>query len=318
MKILFYGAGVVGTTYAWQLSNAGYNVTMLVRKEKKVLYENSNFHIECYDFRNKKETTIQTVFSPNIIDELPDHHDFEYIIVTTSCIHLKNILPELATKVNHAHIVFFLNIWDDFELISKYLHPKQYFFGFPFMVGGGRTDNIIKCAISGLKYSHTPLGELDGSSTRRILKLAEALDKANLKPRISNHIKIWLITHYAIATGLSAGILRAGNADNFIQKPELIKETIKSIREGLEICLRRGINPKLLKDNKLYYLPLFISVPIARKVYANKALKIMFNGHTGHAPDEMHKMVDDIIEYGKMYNVETPYLNRFKENIFEE
>lgn len=32
MKILIYGAGVVGCTYGWQLSKVGCDVTVLVRK----------------------------------------------------------------------------------------------------------------------------------------------------------------------------------------------------------------------------------------------------------------------------------------------
>lgn len=35
MKILIYGAGVVGCTYGWQLSKTGCDVTVLVRKGQK-------------------------------------------------------------------------------------------------------------------------------------------------------------------------------------------------------------------------------------------------------------------------------------------
>ena len=43
-------------------------------------------------------------------------------------------------------------------------------------------DKSIHCAISGLKYSNTPLGEKDGRTTPRVEKLSIILDKANLKP----------------------------------------------------------------------------------------------------------------------------------------
>ena len=43
MKILIYGAGVVGCTYGWQLSKAGCDVTVLVRKGKKNLYKKMVF-----------------------------------------------------------------------------------------------------------------------------------------------------------------------------------------------------------------------------------------------------------------------------------
>jgi len=271
MKILIYGAGVVGTTYGWQLSKAGHDITVLVRS-------------------NKKQT------------------------VSENCIYLKEILPLLGKSAGKAHVLFFQNMWNDFDEIAKHLSPEQYFFGFPFMAGGGRNDNSIYVSISGLKYSHTPLGELNGTSTDRIQKMAKALEKANLKPIISKQIKIWLITHYAIAGGLSAGIIKAGGAETFSGNSKIVKETIKAIREGLKVCSTRGIDPKSEKANKLYYLPLFISIPIAKKVYANEALRLMFDGHTQHSPDEMKKMLQDIIDSGEQQHLKMNYLKKLQEN----
>ena len=141
------------------------------------------------------------------------------------------------------------------------------------------------------------------------------MEDANLKPTITTQISVWLITHYAVAAGLSAGIITAGSGKVFASDPKIIKETIKSIREGLEVCVREGINPKSEKANKLYYLPLFISVSIAKKVYSDEALAIMFDGHTKHSPYEMVKMLDDLITCGEKQHVKTPYLKHFKERI---
>lgn len=101
------------------------------------------------------------------------------------------------------------------------------------MVGGGKEDKSIHCAISGLKYSNTPLGEKDGRITPRVEKLFIILDKANLKPVISNQILVWLITHYAVAAGLSAGIMSAGSASKFIENTAYYKITMKAIQGRL-------------------------------------------------------------------------------------
>ena len=53
MKILIYGAGVVGCTYGWQLSKAGCDVTVLVRKGQKEFVQKNGIHIICSDFREK-------------------------------------------------------------------------------------------------------------------------------------------------------------------------------------------------------------------------------------------------------------------------
>ena len=83
---------------------------------------------------------------------------------------------------------------------------------------------------------------------------------------------------------------------------------MKAIREGLAICKKMGINPKTEKANRLYLLPLFISVPIAKKIYGNDALQRMFDGHINHSPAEIRQMIDDIINSGVKYAVITPNL----------
>ena len=51
MKILIYGAGVVGCTYGWQLSKAGCDVTVLVRKGQKEFVQKNGIHFIWSDFR---------------------------------------------------------------------------------------------------------------------------------------------------------------------------------------------------------------------------------------------------------------------------
>ena len=286
-----------------------------MRKGQKEVVQKDGIQIICSDFRGKARKDIDVIFKPTVIDELSSNNDFEYIIVSTNKLQLSTILPILSKSAGKANVVFFQNNWGVFTEIDKYLKPEQYFFAFPFMVGGGKEDKSIHCAISGLKYSNTPLGEKDRRITPRVEKFSIILDKANLKPAISNQILVWIITHYAVAAGLSAGIMSAGSASKFIKNTAIIKTAMKAIREGLAICKEMGINPKTEKANRLYLLPLFISVPIAKKIYSNEALQLMFEGHINHSPAEIRQMIDDIINSGKTYGVDTPNFSQLKKHI---
>ncbi|WP_455639846.1 ketopantoate reductase family protein [Parabacteroides sp.] len=318
MKILIYGAGVIGCTYGWQLAEAGHDITIFVRKGQKQQIRENGIPIICQDFRYGNKKMIETVFRPHVIDELDVQNDFEYIIVATNKIQLPEVLPVLRTSAGKAHVLFFQNNWDYFDLISQYLKPEQYFFGFPFMVGGGRDINGIHSVISGMKYSHTPIGEMNGEITPRVQKIAQALGNANMKPVLSCQILLWIITHYAVAAGLIAGILSAGCAAKFVSDSRIIRMTIYAIREGFDICLKRGYDAKSEKANKLYRLPLFISVPIAKKIYSNEALQLMFDGHINHSMSEVRQMIEDMIVYGEKYNVATPNLIKLKNTMSVE
>lgn len=313
MKILIYGAGIIGSTYGWQLAEAGHDITVFVRKGQKLQIEEQGIHLVCQDFRNGRKKTVDTVFRPHVIDELDTQNDFEYIIVATNKIQLPDVLPVLGTSAGKAHVLFFQNNWDCFDEIACFLKPEQYFFGFPFMVGGGREADGIYCVISGMKYSHTPIGEVNGAITPRVRKIVQALEGASLKPVASRQILLWIISHYATAAGLTAGILSAGSAAKFVNDLSIIRTTIRAIREGFSICLKRGYDAKAEKANKLYQLPLFFSVPIAKKIYSNEALQLMFDGHVRHSPEEVRQMLEDLIAYGVKYGVVTPNLIKLKE-----
>lgn len=45
MKILIYGAGVIGCTYGWKLSEAGHDITVLVRKGQKKKIDECGIHL---------------------------------------------------------------------------------------------------------------------------------------------------------------------------------------------------------------------------------------------------------------------------------
>lgn len=315
MKILIYGAGVIGCTYGWQLLKVGCEISFLVRQGKKQALDKEGFKIHCTDYRKQKKHIEEFVFRPDIIEELSPNHDFEYIIVTTNNLYIKDILPTLSQSAGRAHVLFMQNMWNDFDEIEKHLLPKQYFFGFPFMAGGGRNKNEIYSAISGLKYSHTPIGELNGKITPRLEKIQKVLKDADLKPQLYPNIKEWLIVHYAVAAGLSGGILKAGGGKQFVSNVPIMKTAIKAIREGLEICTNKGIDLRKEKTNRLYTLPMFIGTRIMKKIYSDEALQLMFDGHTKHASDEMIKMLDDLIQDGKTYNIKTPYLKELKDSL---
>ena len=316
MKILIYGAGTIGCTYGWQLSEAGHEITILTRKGKKQLLEKSGINIHCLDFRGGQKKTEQVIFRPEIIETLSPKHDYEFIIVAAGSLHLTEILPILKESAGKAHILFFQNIWDDFDEIARYLSPEQYFFGFPFMAGGKKNMEGINSIISGSKYSKTMLGEVNGKVTPRVERIARAMEEAGMKPFISEQITNWLIPHYVFIACLSAGILKAGGTmEKFISNRRVIKEAIKAIREGFRVCEERGIAPKKEKVNKLYYLPLFISVPVVRHIFKNEVMTLMFDAYLEQSTPEVRRMLEDITESGEKYDIHMPYLKSLQNDI---
>jgi len=311
MKILIYGAGVIGCTYGWQLANAGYDITLLVRKRKAEIIEKEGVNINCNDFRSGEKQETEVSFNPQVIDTLSPENDFDYIIVSVASSDLKSVLPVLSASADKAHIIFFLNMWDEFNDIAGYLNPDRYSLGFPFMAGGGRNGNTINAIISGSKYSKTMLGNVNGNSTPAMGKICLAFEKANMRPFVSHQMINWLIPHYVFIAAMSAGIITAGGrTTDFLKHKRQIKETLKAIREGFDICSKGGIDPKQEKVNQLYYFPSFICIPIMKKIFSSEDMASMFDGYLQHAGMEIRYMLGNVISSGKEEGLKTIHLER--------
>lgn len=317
MKILIYGAGVIGCTYGWQLAKAGCDISILVRKGKKLEIEEKGINIHCTDLRDGKKNVQNIIFQPKVIDTLSADNNFDYIIVTTNNLNLDDVLMTLKESAGKAHILFFQNMWiDEIEKIKNYLSSDQYFFGFPFMAGGGKNQNGINSIISGSKYSQTMLGEVTGETTPRVQEIASILLKSNMKPFISKDIVTWLVPHCAFMAGIAAGvIMEGGKMEDFLNNSKTVKKSILAIRDGFHVCEAIGINPKKEKVNKLYYFPLLISSPVVKKVFSDDAMKAMFDGYLRNSIEEVKRMIINITQSSKKFNIEIPHLQYFEEEL---
>ena len=110
MKILVFGAGVIGVVYAWQLSEAGQDVTLLVRPGRKQEIERKGIPISCLDARGQKKH-ISTVYHPQLVEDFSPADSYELILVCVKRNQLNGALPSLAEKAGDADILFMQNNW---------------------------------------------------------------------------------------------------------------------------------------------------------------------------------------------------------------
>ncbi len=315
MKILILGAGVIGTTYAWQLSNAGNDVTLFVRAEEKEKIERGGFLIRCKDERQKKSEPIEVTYRPAVVDEICEGENYDLIIVSVRAYQLEDVLPLLGKYSGKADILFFSNNWQGEEKIRNFLPAEKYLFGFSRLVGGWRTENKIDCIIFDNPELVTMLGERDGQITSRLKNLQNVFEQANLKPVISEDILGWLAIHYVEFLGVIGGILKAGSFDDFVGSSELIKESILATRESLDICKARGIDFKKAAPANIRIIkstPVFILTPLVKMQYKASSIKQFFEENIEHGMEEISCQYEDVIREGERLQVKMPYLNEFE------
>jgi ketopantoate reductase len=317
MKILIFGAGVIGTTYAWQLSNAGHDLSLFVRKGKRKGIEKDGIHIRCKDERSKKSEPVETIYRPAVVDELNAEDNYDLIIVCVRAHQLEAALPMLAKGSGEADILFFGNNWWGEEKIRKFLPAEKYLFGFSRLVGGWRTGNQVECIFFDNPELVTMIGERDGQVTPRLQNLRDMFEQANLKPVISPDILSWLAIHYVEFLGVIGGILKAGSFDAFVDNSELIKESILATRESLAICKARGIDFKKAAPVNIRIIdstPVFLLTPLVKVQYRTPSIKQFFEENIQHGMEEIACQYADVLSEGKRLGVQIPYLTEFEKD----
>jgi len=312
VKILVLGAGVIGTTYAWQLSQAGADVTLWVRPERKAAIERDGIRLDCIDLRGRR-TLIDTIYRPSVVSDLLSGDVYDLILVSVSVDKLEPALELIAEKAGSADILFLQNTWGGPETFDKYLHKDQYFFGYPFKAGGCRDDHCIRSVIFGNPLTATMLGEKDGQVTLRVRRAANWLAKAGMSPTISCRIIPYLWTHYAWAAATIGAYLKAGSFEAFVNSPKSIQESYLAMRECFSVCRKRGADVRVVFPNNLFaLLPLPLLVPITQRIYNTPEMKRMFDGHVQHSPGEMKRMYFDMLETGRSFGIEMPIYQGFQ------
>ncbi|HEY9059250.1 MAG TPA: 2-dehydropantoate 2-reductase N-terminal domain-containing protein [Pseudobacteroides sp.] len=315
MRILVIGTGVIGTTYAWQLSGIGCELTHYVRKGKKDFYEKEGIEIECLDTRHSKSTENRVHYMPKFIDNPKLLSEYDLILVSVGSDQLVPVLELLKENSQGVDVFFLQNIRPGEEkFIEQYLKPTQYFFGYPFKAGGGKEDNVIRCVIFGNSFTNTMLGEKDGRKSERLNKIYTLIKTAKLNPKVTTKIIPYIRCHYVWAATILGAYAKAGTYEKLVCNKEIMRQLYIGMREAFETCRAESINPARIAPTSYYYFPLFLLVPFSQKLFDSEDMKRMFEGHVSGSPEEMETMYYDILEAGEKYGIDMPVYKSFKDS----
>ena len=309
MKILVFGAGVVGTTFGWQMWEAGYEVSLLVRKQRLVRYSNSGINISSTDLRGKDKEYKKTVFRPRIVDRLDPGERYDLIIVAVKNFQLKDAVPYLAKYSGQSDILFLGHFWDENDLIKKELPSGRYFFGFPGMVLGAKSLDGINCYFFG--NSHTYLGEPDGKVSQRLIEVRNLMEKSGLQPRIMHPVEPWIRGDFVWQAATLGPVLKAGSFRVFAEDRNLLGHSVHAVREAMAIARRSGVRVNGLFPFWMFRLPVFMVVPLLRKSF-NPTLQAAMEASLKHGLEEIRGQYLKLLDMAKDQNVSPFYLASFQ------
>lgn len=306
MRILVFGAGVIGSVYAVKLLQAGHEVVMLARGRRLSDLQTHGLVLEEAKSGNRTALAVQSVGEP-----APDDR-YEVVLVPVRSEQLASTLPVLTAMNDGSDVLFFGNTaGHEAELLASL--GERVLFGFP-AAGGVRDGPVIKYVL--IRQQKTMLGEPSGAMTPRVRHLQDELSTAGFPATISTSIDDWLLGHAAFIAPIAFALYRVDtNPAKLAADPRTLRSMVLAIRQAFT-ALRAAGNAEIPRNLQVLFLRLPTAFVVAywRRVFASPRGELWFGAHTRAAPDEMRSLAQELQKALRRTGHPTPDLDELLTN----
>lgn len=233
MKILIYGAGVIGSYIAHEICSCGHETTLLARGKRKEELDKNGLVI--YHQIQKKET----VDHPAIADHMDCSEAYDAVIAVMQHQQMKEILDELAAA--SARVIILVGNNPTAEEYYTYLKEritdgKKILFGFSNTAGRRENEKII-CARFGA--GELTVGELHSEPDENTKALLSKIFTGKYRLTYTANADAWLKNHaYCILP--VAYLTYAHNCDLTQATFRECKNTVLAMCEGITLLKSDG------------------------------------------------------------------------------
>ncbi len=305
MKILIYGAGVLGSLYAARLQEAGNDVSLLARGQRLADLRAHGLVLE--NALTHEQTTAQV----NVVERLAPGDAYDLVIVLMRKNQVAAILPELAANSHTPNVLFMGNNVAGPEEYIRALGRERVLSGFA-SSGGERRGYVIHYATGlGESRPRATIGETDGGMSLRLNEIARTLEHAGFDVSISSNMDAWLKTHAALVSPIAGALYMAGG-DNYrlSRTRDGIVLLVRAFHEGTQVLHALGI-PLVPAAARIYELiPEPLMVYGLARLFNTEIAAVMMSAHANAARDEMKQIADEFRQLARTTDVPTPALNR--------
>jgi 2-dehydropantoate 2-reductase len=299
MRLLVFGAGVLGSLYAARLKEAGHDVTILARGDRADDVRRHGIVLEDEKTGRRTETVLP------VITELAPEDRFECVLVIVRREQLAAALPQLAANRSPA-VLFMTNNAGGTEPLTAALGQERVLLGFP-AAGGAREGHVVRYSITGGK---TTLGELSGRVTPRLQAIAGALEAAGFATAFSPNMDAWLKTHAVMVSPIAGAFYYAGDNYKLAESAEGLRLLIAAVREGLRALSALGIPIEPGRARILRWVPAWFLRMVLRRALATRRAELLMWRHAQHARAEMQFLAGEVRRLLRRAGFPTPASDR--------
>lgn len=283
MKVLVYGAGVIGSLYATLLSEAGIDVAVYARGTRlKSLME--------HGLRYKGTSGINTA-KITILSKLSEDDSYDFILLAVRERQLYAALEELKDNISPT-IVTLVNSLDSYHLWEDICGKGRILPAFP-GAGGGFDGDILDAALTPRIIQPTTIGKTDG----REKDLAAMFTKAGIPCQIVVDMHAWQVCHLAMVVPIADAYYESKDPEHAGCDHALMKKTARQIRSNLQKVTEKGLRLSPAKMKVFKLLPISVVSACLGAVFRSKFGDRFMYRHSMKAPDEMRRLHDQFYRF---------------------
>ena len=286
MRILVFGAGVIGSVYAGKLLQAGHHVVLLARGRRLTDLRTRGFVLENSESKQRLELPVSVVDSP----EADQRYDL--VLVAVRAEQLAATLPVLMGMNDGSDVLFFGNIGGHGPALIEALGQRAVF-GFP-AAGGIQDGGVIRYVLIG--QQKTTLGEPSGATSSRVRRLQTMFSGAGFPTTITANIDGWLLGHAAFVVPMAFALYRVDtDPGRLAHDRATLRLMVRSTRQAFQALRAVGV-AEIPRNLAVLYLrmPERFVVRYWRRVLASPRGELWFAAHSRAAVLEMSSLAHEL------------------------
>ena len=287
MRILIYGAGVIGCLYATLFSKAGFDTTIYARGRRLESFKQNGLLY----FKNKKIKKAKV----NIIDKVDANDIYDFVFLTVKSNQVHTALEELKNN-NSPNIVTMLNTLEKYNTWEEICGKGRIIPAFP-GAGGSFEGNILNAKLTPSIIQATTFGKINGGKSERLLQLASIFKRSYIPYKIEKDMHAWQLCHLAMIVPIADAYYEAGVPEKAGEDRELMRKTAITIKKNIDSLHKLGVTLTPKKMKVLYRLPVGILRIGLRFTFQSKFGNTFMYQHSMKALDEMRELHNQFYSY---------------------
>lgn len=304
MKILVYGAGVLGSFYAARLAESGQDVSILARGKRLAEIRDHGIVLE------SARRGIRTATRVRAVEKLAPDDVYTWVLVLMRRNQVASILPALAENNHTPNVLFMMNNASGPAEMIRALGCDRVVLGFP-GAGGVREGHVIRyVAGRGGDGATATVGEPDGRVSSRLVELEGVFAQAGFSARLEPNMDAWLKTHVALISPLANALYMAGSDTHRLAGTrDALVLMLRAMREGLRVLRALDIPVRPPTVQILAGLPEPLLVVLLQRLLDSEIAEIAIEGHARAARDEMKQLADEFQALALSAGIPTPAMD---------